>query len=151
MQRRARLQLITDLLAEEVVEDQPALRELLASRGVEVSQSSLSRDLRDLGAVRVRNTDGAFVYRLPAEPPAATSEQVFRNRFATSVTGVRRSGFVVLVLTPPGEAQLVGRLLDQVAPAGLLGTVAGDDTVILVAETPGAARRLERELAGLLE
>jgi transcriptional regulator of arginine metabolism len=151
MHRRARLQLITALLSEQKVADQEALRDLLADRDVEVSQSSLSRDLRALGAVRVRTADGLFAYRLPAEPPAATSDAAFRSRFATSVTGVRRSGFVVLVLTPPGEAQLVGRLLDHVAPEGLLGTVAGDDTVILIAEDPPAAERLEGQLNSLLD
>ena len=151
MHRKARHQLIAELLTEEVVGDQEKLRELLGTRGVMVSQSSLSRDLKALGVHRVRMADGVFAYRLPTEAPAATSEHVFRSRFATSVTGVRRSGFVLLVLTPPGEAQLVGRLLDQVSLPGLLGTVAGDDTVLLIAEDPVAAERLEDELTRLLD
>jgi transcriptional regulator of arginine metabolism len=151
MQRRSRLQLIAEILDEEVVNDQESLRLRLHRQGVEVSQSSLSRDLKILGVQRVRMADGAWAYWMPPDRPAATSEKAFRARFAASVTAVKRSGFVVLIMTPPGEAQLVGRLLDQTRNPGLLGTVAGDDTVILIAEDESAAEILERHFTELLD
>ncbi len=148
--RRRRLELVARLIETHPVERQTELRELLAGRGVEVSRATLSRDLQRLGAHRVRTAGGGMAYALPAEPPPAASGRGFRSRLAASVTAVRRSGFVLVVLTPPGEAQLVGRLLDGAALPGALGTVAGDDTVIVVAASAGAARKLEDRLEGLL-
>jgi transcriptional regulator of arginine metabolism len=148
--RRRRLEQIARLLEARPVERQTELRELLAERGLVVSRATLSRDLQRLGAHRVRTAGGGMMYVVPAEPPLATSERGMKSRFAASVTAVRRSGFVLVVLTPPGEAQLVGRLLDGAALPGVLGTVAGDDTVIVVAADEGAARQLEERLQGML-
>ena len=148
--RRDRLALISDLLGRHTVGRQSELQRLLAGSGVEVSRSTLSRDLGRLGAHRVRAADGSMAYVLPAAPPSATSERSFSARLASSVTAVRRSGFVLLVLTPPGEAQLVGRLLDQAALPGLLGTVAGDDTVIAIAADAKAAGRLQDRLQDMI-
>jgi len=150
MDKSSRLRLVTSILEEQLVGDQPTLRELLLRRGVEVSQSSLSRDLKELGISRERTPDGIFAYVLPAEKPIATSEEAFRRRFRTSVTGVRRVAFVLLVFSPPGEAQLVGRLLDNTSLPGLAGTVAGDDTVICIAEDESSARLIEIQLQEMI-
>jgi transcriptional regulator of arginine metabolism len=148
--KSSRLKVVARVLEDQLVGDQQTLREVLARRGIVVSQSSLSRDLRELGVQRVRTADGVFAYTLPAERPAATSMEVFRRRFSTSVTGVRRTSFVLLVFTPPGEAQLVGRLLDTTTLPGLLGTVAGDDTVICITDTDSSARALENRLSDMI-
>jgi transcriptional regulator of arginine metabolism len=132
------------------VDGQQKLQALLAESGFPVSQSTLSRDLKELGVQRRRTTEGLFAYVVPEQRPPATSEETFRLRFRTSVTGIRRVEFVVLVFTPPGEAQLVGRLLDSASLPGLAGTLAGDDTVICVAGSGSSARSLETRLKGLL-
>ena len=150
MNKPSRLRLVSSILEEKTVGDQPTLRELLHRRGIEVSQSSLSRDLKELGVRRERTAEGIFAYVLPDERPAATSEEVFRRRFNTSVIGVRRAAFVLLVFSPPGEAQLVGRLLDSTSLPGLAGTVAGDDTVICIAEDETAAAALEKRFRGMI-
>lgn len=87
---------------------------------------------------------------MPAERPPATSKEAFRLRFRTSVTGVRRVEFIVLVFTPPGEAQLIGRLLDSTTLPGLAGTLAGDDTVICIAGSASKARALETRFKKML-
>ncbi|MBN1434784.1 hypothetical protein JW921_08495 [Candidatus Fermentibacterales bacterium] len=151
MKRRTeRLQLIARLLAERRVRDQSELAGAIeAMTGSAPSQSMLSRDLKSLGVVRSISSDGTYQYSLPELRPASTSMDAFRKRLACSVTGTRRSGFLVLVLTGPGEAPLVARLLDGSSMEGLLGTVAGDDTIICVTTDPGAAERLEEELREL--
>ena len=150
MEKSSRLRMISSILGEQLVGDQPTLRELLLRRGIEVSQSSLSRDLKELGVSRERTPDGLFAYVPPQEKPVATSEEVFRRRFQTSVTGVRRAAFVLLVFSPPGEAQMVGRLLDNTSLPGLVGTVAGDDTVICIAEDEASAGALEQRFQALI-
>ena len=149
--KHARLDAILDILGSLPVDGQEKLRALLGDRGFQVSQSSLSRDLKELGIQRQRTAEGLFAYVVPAEKPPATSEETFRLRFRTSVTGIRRVEFVVLVFTPPGEAQLVGRLLDSASLGGLAGTLAGDDTVICIAASASRARALESRLAKMLD
>ena len=150
MRKRNRLDAILDILAHQPVDGQAKLQALLAEQGFEVSQSSLSRDLKELGVQRQRTAEGLFAYVAPADRPPATSEDTFRLRFRTSVTGIRRVEFVVLVFTPPGEAQLVGRLLDSASLRGLAGTLAGDDTVICIAASATAARAVEKRFNSML-
>jgi transcriptional regulator of arginine metabolism len=145
MEKAKRLAIIAKILNDSLVGDQETLRKILRKRGIKVSQASLSRDLKDLGAQRSRTSQGVFAYRLPDEKPSATSASVFRRRFCTSVTGVRRAEFIVLLFTPPGEAQLVGRLLDTTILDGLAGTVAGDDTVLCIADNTSSASALEKK------
>lgn len=148
--RDERLEVIKKILAENRVRDQQHLADLLfAQTGLNVSQSSLSRDLKALGAARTISTDGSLYYTLPESPPISTTAESFRRRFATSVTGIRRSEFLVLIYTGPGEASLIARLLDRSAHEGLLATVAGDDTIICVTLDTATARKLEAELKGL--
>jgi len=143
--------LITKILHQKTVSNQNTLQAALKKSGVDTSQASLSRDLKELGVHRVRATDGRFYYSLPAEKPSATSEEIFRRRFSTSAIGVRRAQVIVIVLTPPGEAQLVGRLLDQNSPPELLGTLAGDDTILCVAKNETSAKKLEKKFKEILE
>ena len=150
MSKHARLDAILNILGNQPVDGQGKLQALLADRGFRVSQSSLSRDLKELGVQRQRTSEGLFAYVVPTEKPPATSEETFRLRFRTSVTGIRRVEFVVLVFTPPGEAQLVGRLLDSASLGGLAGTLAGDDTVICIAAGASEARTIETRLTKML-
>ena len=150
MSKQTRHAAIIDILGRQSVESQERLRALLANHGFSVSQSSLSRDLKELGVHRQRTANGLFAYVAPTERPPATSEETFRLRFRTSVTGIRRVEFMILVFTPPGEAQMIGRLLDSASPTGLVGTVAGDDTVICIAGSKNEARAMETRLTGML-
>ena len=150
MDQASRLELVAETLRAGSFGSQQNLWSALRRRGLPISTSTLSRDLKQLGVRRIRTADGVFAYRMPEARPVATSAASYRRRFNTSVTGIRRSGFVVLVFTPPGEAQLVGRLLDAAALPGLLGTVAGDDTVIGIAEDVASARQLEAQFQEML-
>lgn len=148
--KQDRISAIIEILGRQPVDGQEKLQGLLADDGFPVSQSTLSRDLKDLGVQRQRTPEGLFAYVVPADKPPATSEETFRLRFRTSVTGIRRVEFVILVLTPPGEAQLVGRLLDAASFPGLAGTVAGDDTVICIVGSASKARTIETRMTAML-
>ncbi len=107
---------------------QDELREQLGKLGFEVTQSTVSRTLRKLGAVKSTDERGRTVYRLPAEvlqpPPAASA-------VAELVTDMVTNGSIIVLRTPPGTASLVARHLDHLRPGGILGTLAGDDTVFI--------------------
>ncbi len=143
---------IVRLLAEQAVTSQAHLVELLALDGISATQATVSRDLEDLGAIKVRVAGGDTVYAIPELPAEQRApEDHLRRVFGDWVVEVARSADLVVLRTPPGSAHVVGSALDRSGIDGVLGTVAGDDTLIVVAaEHAGAAvaRRLS-DLAGL--
>lgn len=148
-----RQQAIARLVARHAVTNQPQLVELLAADGIEVTQATVSRDLEDLGAVKVRVPGGDTVYAIPEfEPARIAPEDQLRRVLGEWVAEVRHSGNLVVLRTPPGCAHVVASALDRSAMDGLLGTVAGDDTLLCIAEEslggPALAVTL-REMAGL--
>jgi transcriptional regulator of arginine metabolism len=144
---------IVRLLAEQAVTSQAHLVELLAGDGVQATQATVSRDLEDLGAIKVRVAGGETVYAIPELPAEQRApEDHLRRVFGDWVVEVSHSANLVVLRTPPGSAHVVGSALDRSGLPEVLGTVAGDDTLIVVVteDAGGAAvaRRLA-ELAGL--
>ncbi|MDH4145559.1 MAG: arginine repressor [Acidimicrobiia bacterium] len=144
---------VARVLAEHAVTSQALLVELLADQGIVATQATVSRDLEDLGAIKVRMPGGELVYAIPELPSDQRApEDHLRRVLGEWVVEVAASGNLVLLRTPPGSAHVVASVLDRSGMAGVLGTVAGDDTLLVVVEesTTGdvvAARICE--LAGL--
>jgi transcriptional regulator of arginine metabolism len=148
-----RQQAISKLIGKHAVTNQPQLVELLAARGIAATQATVSRDLEDLGAVKVRVPGGDTVYAIPEyEPARIAPEDQLRRVMGEWVAEVRCSGDLVVLRTPPGCAHVVASALDRSGIGGLLGTVAGDDTLLCVAEESVGGKALTtqlRDLAGL--
>lgn len=147
-----RQQAIARLIAQHEVTNQPQLVGLLGDAGITATQATVSRDLDDLGAVKVRVPGGATVYAIPEfEPDRLAPLEQLRRVMGEWVGEAVRSGDLVVLRTPPGCAHVVGSALDRGGLEGLIGTVAGDDTLLCVAaERQGRvlADRL-RDLAGI--
>ncbi|MGB0114815.1 MAG: arginine repressor [Ilumatobacteraceae bacterium] len=143
---------ISRLIGEHEVTSQPQLIELLAQHGIDATQATVSRDLDDIGAIKVRVPSGNSVYAIPEFAPdrLAPADQL-RRVMGEWVAEVASSGNVVVLRTPPGCAHVVASALDRSRVEGLLGTVAGDDTLMCIsATTDGAALAADlRDLAGL--
>ena len=153
MSKTSRQHLIVGLLADNSVSSQNQLVELLAARRVSATRATVSRDLDYLGAVKVRVPGGQTVYAIPELPAERIApDDHLRRVLGDWAADIASSGNLVVLRTPPGSAHVVASALDRAGLSDLVGTVAGDDTVIAVAAegTPGArlAERL-RELAGL--
>jgi transcriptional regulator of arginine metabolism len=156
-----RRRLIARLLAEHPVRSQKELVELLAATGQVATQATVSRDLEELGAVKVRR-DGRVVYALAGTPPGALpgpGGEALRRLLAGSVGELESTGNLVVVHTPPGHAAMVASAIDRANFAGVAGTLAGDDTILVVcregvrasgveARLRAAAGRQEREGGG---
>ena len=143
---------IAQLLARHQVTSQPQLVELLSSDGLTATQATVSRDLDDLGAVKVRLPGGDLAYAIPEyEPERLAPQDHLRRVLSEWVAEVNHSGNLVVLRTPPGCAHVVASALDRSGTAGLLGTVAGDDTLIVVVREGGGTRTAKslRGLAGL--
>jgi len=144
--RTRRLTLLTRLLAGRRYSSQEELAHALERAGVPVTQATLSRDLRSLGVIKRPGPDGRTAYELPG--PA--TEQLDRQRqqldLRTFVNEVRVAQNLAVVRTPPGHANAVGRAIDMENLPGIVGTVAGDDTVLVVLGDSAGARRFKRSL-----
>ena len=157
----ARQQRIVELLERHSVRSQTELAQLLAEAGVVVTQATLSRDLVELDAVKVRVPSGALVYAVPAEggdrtPRAAVETMAAEARLARLcselLVSADASANLVMLRTPPGAAQFLASAFDRAELSSVLGTVAGDDTlIVVVSEDAGGAIVAQRlaDLAGL--
>lgn len=132
--KTSRQRVLRKLLEEETPRTQRELIKLLKESGFHVTQATVSRDLAELGALRTRLPDGASAYTLGGEVRASGPPvEVLRRHVATSVLGVESSGDLVVVKTLPGHAQFVASAIDGAALSDVVGTVGGDDTILVVA------------------
>jgi transcriptional regulator of arginine metabolism len=145
----ARREAIRRLIHGRRVSTQEDLRALLADRGFEVTQGTLSRDLARLGARRAPGPEGGTVYELPEDAPTAPSGPLL-EALQRLVLQVRDNGALVVVHTTPGAASAVALAFDQARLPEVLGTIAGDDTVFVAPIQAASASRLTRVLNGLL-
>ncbi len=153
----ARRQLVAEILTGHPVRSQPELLHALAARGVHATQATVSRDLDELGAVRVRDRAGVLVYALPAPvgtppapgPPAAAAPARLARLAVDLLVGADGSGNLAVLRTPPGAAQFLAAAVDRAGLADVLGTIAGDDTVVVVARAPDGGADLARALLDL--
>jgi len=161
--KTARHARIADILAREQVRSQEELAEMLERyAGVHVTQATLSRDLDELGIVRLRS-GGSLVYALPEKPggpgshPGGPGPHPGSARFTGSesphdarlarylgelMTSAEASANLVVLRTPAGAAQFLASVIDHAALPTVLGTVAGDDTVLLIARDPAGGDAL---------
>jgi transcriptional regulator of arginine metabolism len=142
---------IRKLISESDITNQARIVELLAAEGFPVTQATVSRDLDALGATKVRDTAGVVHYALAANPvPLSEAELRLRRTVNEFVDEIAVSGDIVVLHTPPGAAHLVAGAIDASQMRGILGTVAGDDTLMVVAaaEPGGAAIATQIEQVG---
>lgn len=156
--KAARHRRIVELLARVPVSSQAGLAELLSADGFAVTQATLSRDLDELGAVKVPSAAGDPVYAVPAEggdsrpqaPEADSSGRLARVAQEVLVS-VDSSANVVVLRTPPGGAQYLASAIDRSDWPEVIGTVAGDDTVLLVTRAPDGGAAVAGAILAILE
>ena len=141
---------ILRLVQERPLSTQAEVAEALRAQGFDTVQTTVSRDIAQLGLVKVRDTEGRLVYALPGAADL--------DRLSELTSALRRwalalepSDNVLVIRTPPGHANALARALDAARLPDVIGTVAGDDTIIVVTRQGVAASALERELRHHLE
>ncbi|MDQ3592508.1 MAG: arginine repressor [Actinomycetota bacterium] len=146
--KAARQQLIVQILGRRPVRSQGELADRLADAGVVTTQATVSRDLLELDAVRVRDSHGALVYavpgeggdRRPAPAPDTAGGRVRLGRLAAELlVSAEASANLVVLRTPPGAAQFLASAVDHAGLGAVLGTIAGDDTVLVISRETEAA------------
>ncbi|MGO1975110.1 MAG: arginine repressor [Propionibacteriaceae bacterium] len=159
MTKTARQARIVDLLERQQVRSQTELAQLLAGAGVSVTQGTLSRDLVEVGAVRIRGAEGHLVYAVPAEggdrTPHLGEFASFESRLARLcgevLVSAEATGNLVVLRTPPGAAQYFASAIDRVGWERILGTIAGDDTILLIGRGAGDGAAIATQLLTMSE
>ena len=131
---KTRIQALKRLLENEEANTQEKLREELEELDFAVNQSTVSRDLRRLGAIKSTDSEGRTTYRLPDEAPTS-----FMNSLTDLVRSVHHNGAIIVVRTDPGSASLIARHIDSLRSDDILGTIAGDDTIFV---TPTSLKKI---------
>jgi transcriptional regulator of arginine metabolism len=149
MVRSRRLALVEQLLSGSRFSSQEELAKALERAGVSVTQATLSRDLRSLGVAKRSAANGKPAYELPSPAGETLDRERRLLDLRAFVNQVKTAQNLVVVRTPPGHANGVARAIDLAEFEGVVGSVAGDDTVLVVMEDDRQARRLKRNLDSL--
>lgn len=154
MSRAGRQAKISELVASLAIRSQTELARLLAAEGIDVTQATLSRDLDELGAVKLRGPDsGAPVYVIPEDGSPVRGVQGGTSRLARLLAELMvsadSSGNLTVLRTPPGAAQFLASAIDRAALEEVVGSIAGDDTVAVIAREPLSGTDLAERFAVL--
>lgn len=159
--KTARQRYIAEVLAKYAIRSQAELTEHLARAGIAATQTTVSRDLDELGAARVRDSAGVLVYALPGEggdrtpratpgAPVASQARLARLAGELLVSAVASANLLVL-RTPPGAAQFFASALDHAELENVIGTIAGDDTVLVISRAADGGEAVAAELLALAQ
>jgi transcriptional regulator of arginine metabolism len=152
--RVARQSRIVELVSNMGIRSQTELAKLLAGEGIEVTQATLSRDLDELGAVKLRGVDGgAAVYVIPEDGSPVRGVQGGTSRLSRLLgellVSADYSANLTVLRTPPGAAQFLASAIDRAALHEVVGTIAGDDTVMAIAREPLSGKDLAERFTAL--
>lgn len=149
MNRRERQNVILRLVREHALSTQAEVAAALKDAGFEVVQTTVSRDIADLGLVKVRAPSGRLVYASPgtSDTDRLRALGAAMRRYAVSLEA---AGALVVVVTPSGYANALAQAIDEAGHPGIAGTLAGDNSILVIARDGTPAPALERELSGYL-
>lgn len=152
--RAGRQARIVDLLSRQAVRSQPELQALLQGLGIEATQATISRDLDELGAVKLRAADGgAGVYVIPEDGNLVRGVVGGTDRLARLLgdllVSADSSGNLAVLRTPPGAASFLASALDRASLPQIVGTIAGDDTIMVIAREPATGAEVAAQLEAL--
>jgi transcriptional regulator of arginine metabolism len=154
--RAARQDRIAELVARQPIHSQTELAGLLADQGIEATQATLSRDLDELGAVKLRGHDsGAAVYVIPEDGSPVRGVAGGTGRLsrllAELLVSADGAGNLTVLRTPPGAAQFLASAVDRAALPEVLGSIGGDDTIMIVAREPRTGLQLAEQFTALAQ
>ena len=132
---------IAQIIKEQSVYTQDELLKYLKHRGIRVTQATLSRDIQEMGVLQVPGPDGRH-YQLPAATTTPITATELTRRFGGYVTDIKHTGNLVVVKTLPGEASGTARLIDGLNLPDVLGTIAGDDTFLIIAKNKQSIKKV---------
>lgn len=137
---------IKDIIENTVVETQEDLAESLRKQNIEVTQATVSRDIKELMLIKIPTGDGRYRYAYPLEKNMVFSKNRMSRMFQDSVIGLNFSENIIIIKTLPGTANAVASTLDYAKWPEIIGTVAGDDNILVVVKPLDAVPQILRKL-----
>ncbi len=141
---------ITEIIKQKAIETQEELADELRNQGYRVTQATVSRDIKELGLVKVAR-GGRYCYDVPGEKVSVAGQPKAKRIFRDSVVNIDSSENIIVVKTTPGAAQPVALIIDNLGWPEIIGTVAGDDTVLVVVKPKSAVRQAIKKFASFLD
>lgn len=141
---------IVDIIRDGHIETQEELAAALKDSGFNVTQATISRDIKELGLLKAPIDNSLFCYVLPGEEKLQRKEDRLRRYFRENVVGVDVSENIIVVKTNPGGAQVVASAIDQAGWDEIIGTVGGDDTILVVVKPSTASTTVRKRFESLL-
>ncbi|MCI6871241.1 MAG: arginine repressor [Streptococcus hyointestinalis] len=141
MNKKDRQERIIRLIQEGNIGTQEEIKRYLQDDGISVTQATLSRDLRELGLLKLRNSDGKLYYSLSTQTNPQLDPAIY-----SYVKKLERAGFMLVIHTNLGEADVLANIIDAENNDTILGTVAGADTLLVICKDEMVASRLEKEI-----
>jgi len=151
MRKRERQQLIGTLIGRQRLATQGELAAALRKNGCKVTQATVSRDIRELGVQKGTGNDGKARFILPTPRERRDPEEVLARVLRDSTASIRQAQNLVVVQSEPGTAPAVGRAIDELGREEVVGTVAGDDTVMMAITDNASAKRIVKYLSDLAQ
>lgn len=130
--KRYRSMKIKEIIQKQVIETQEELAKALEKEGINVTQATVSRDIKEMGLVKVPYKDGRYRYALSADNQKVMSRNHMSILFQEAVTRINHTGNMIIIHTIPGSANTVASALDHSGIREIIGTLAGDDTILII-------------------
>ena len=140
---------IIDIISNQRVSTQEELCEILKNSGYDVTQATVSRDVKELQLIKIPDSQG-YYYALPDNSPILNSHERMQRLFKDSVTSIDYSENIIVIKTLPGAAQSIASLIDAAELENVLGTVAGDDTIFIVVKPLNVVKGIVRDFEELI-
>lgn len=148
--KRERHRLLKKIIAEKQIGEQNQLLEELKKHGIEATQATVSRDLQELGVIKARVKPGVFRYEMIEKMPENVLWDKLKVLFKNFINDVKGTNNLILIKTSPGNANGVANFIDRLEQKEILGTIAGDDTILIVVDTARNRKLIERKFVSLL-
>ena len=140
---------IIDIISNRRISTQEELCQILKDSGYDVTQATVSRDVKELQLIKIPDSQG-YYYALPDNSPILNSHERMQRLFKDSVTSIDYSENIVVIKTLPGAAQSIASLIDSAELENVLGTVAGDDTIFIVVKPLNAVKGIVKDFEELI-
>jgi len=146
-----RLRLLKKIISEQEVSDQIQLLNELKNSGIETTQATISRDLQKLNVVKVRVESGRYRYEILEKASEVDLRDQLRAVFDNFVDEIKATNNLIVIRTAPGNANSVAVIIDRLGLPEILGTIAGDDTILVIVDTDENRKRIENGFIAILE
>jgi transcriptional regulator of arginine metabolism len=142
---------IRDIIAKQVIETQDELVEALRAAGLQVTQATVSRDMKELQLIKVPTGDGRYQYSLPGDTRQSNPIHKLKRSLIDHFTHIDYTDNLVVMKCSPGTANTLGALIDNMEWTEVMGTICGDDTILIICRTKEQSGEVTERLLSLLE